>query len=132
VRRLILVVEDDEVLRRPLQRMLEAHGYEVRAVATAEEALAILRDVDVDVVVTDWGLPDMKGPELVSRARAAQPGLPAVLMTGSAASSVARAAGRAGLQGPLMKPFEPEQLLAAVHAALGLVPGAGPPEVVVG
>lgn len=102
MRRLILLVEDDAVLRTPLRRALEAHGYEVRVAATAEEGLALVGAV-----------------ELVRRTRAARPDVPIVIITGAPEGAIAHA----GAHDVVLKPFEPERLLAAVERALEGRPG---------
>jgi DNA-binding response OmpR family regulator len=116
----ILVVDDDEVLRRPLQRVLEANGYDVLAVATAEDALTSLVGATVHLVVTDRGLPGMDGRELIRRLRIERPALPVLLITGDPGLDLE---GEVGSFGALQKPFEPEQLLALVEQGLRRVGG---------
>lgn len=111
----ILVVDDDDVLRRPLQRTLEAKGYDVLAVTTAEEALTSLAVTPVDLVVTDRGLPGMDGAALIRRLRHERPELPVLLMTGRPGLDLD---GEACPFAVLGKPFEPEQLFALVEQGL--------------
>ncbi len=67
----VLVVDDVPVQRIALQRRLDKWGYEVLAVESAEQAYASLGDRDAPtLVVLDWTLPDMDGPELCRRIRA--------------------------------------------------------------
>src|SRR5262245_42746915 len=77
----ILLVEDDEVFLRPLQRTMERAGYDVLPVESAEVALDALRREDVDVVLTDKRLPGMDGVELVRRIKPDHPDLAVVVMT---------------------------------------------------
>jgi len=114
----ILVVEDNEVLRRPLQRALQTSGYEVLAVGTGEEALTSLAATDVHLVVTDRGLPGMDGGELIRRIRIERPALPIVMMTGHADSGLPDEIARLRVEGALLKPFEPDALLAVIEQAL--------------
>ena len=67
VRRSILIVEDDEIFLRPLQRTLETAGYEVLTAATAEDAIDVLKADDADLVLTDRRLSGMDGLDLVRR-----------------------------------------------------------------
>jgi two-component system C4-dicarboxylate transport response regulator DctD len=114
----ILVVEDNEVLRLPLQRTLQTSGYEVLAVGTGEEALTSLAATDVHLVVTDRGLPGIDGGELIRRIRLERPALPIVMMTGHADSGLPAEIERLRVAGALLKPFEPDQLLAVIEQAL--------------
>lgn len=112
----ILVVEDDEVFLRPLRRALELAGHEVLAAPSAEHALARLEDAAaVDVVLTDRRLPGMDGLELTRRVKAGHPGVAVLVMTGLADGESAREARRAGADGWLRKPFEVDDLLAALR-----------------
>jgi len=63
----VLIVDDNEVFRRPLQRALEAAGFEVVAVPSAEDALEVLEGSPVDVLLTDHRLPGMDGVQLITR-----------------------------------------------------------------
>jgi two-component system response regulator FlrC len=110
----ILVVDDDAILRRPLQRALEAGGYDVVAVASGEEALAALAATPVDLLVTDRGLPGVDGWELIRRVGVHRPDLPVVLITGSPEAAPANLR----VQATLRKPFGPEELLDVVARAL--------------
>lgn len=77
----IVIVEDDSVQRRAFMRSLA--GYQVHAVATAEEALErLLGDEPLAAAVLDVGLPGMNGLDLLERIRPSRPALPVVLLTG--------------------------------------------------
>src|SRR3989442_12360130 len=66
----ILIVEDDEIFLRPLQRTLEVAGYEVLVVPSGEDAIDLLKDDDVDLVLTDKRLPGIDGVEIGRRIKA--------------------------------------------------------------
>ena len=114
----VLLVEDNEVFRRPLQRALEAAGYAVVAVSSGEDALASLDGSRVELVLTDQHLPRMGGIALVARIKARQPAVRVIVMTADAISESAIEAGRGGADDYLVKPFEMPELLRALHRAL--------------
>ena len=114
----VLLVEDNEVFRRPLQRALEAAGYAVVAVSSGEDALASLDGSRVELVLTDQHLPRMGGIALVARIKARQPAVRVIVMTADAISESAIEAGRSGADDYLVKPFEMPELLRALHRAL--------------
>jgi CheY-like chemotaxis protein len=78
----ILLVEDDVIIRQSTTDMLEAFGHHVLTATSAAEALHILKSNDVEVLVTDIGLPGISGHELASQAKAAKPSLVVVFASG--------------------------------------------------
>jgi len=114
----ILIVDDNEVFRLPLQRALEAAGFEVVAVPSAEDALAVLDGRTVDLLLTDHRLPGMNGVQLLTRIKATHPALAIVVMTAYGTIESAVEAKRHGADEYLVKPFEVPDLLRALHRAL--------------
>ena len=114
----ILIVEDNEVFRRPLQQALEAAGFEVIAVPSAEDALDVLDGSTVDLLLTDHRLPGMNGVQLLTRIKATHPALAIVVMTAYGTIESAVEARRAGADDYLEKPFEVPDLLRALQRAL--------------
>jgi DNA-binding NtrC family response regulator len=114
----VLVVDDNEVFRRPLQRALEAAGFEVVAVSSAEDALEVLHGSTVDVLLTDHRLPGMDGVQLITRIKATHPALAIIVMTAYGTIESAVEARRAGADDYLEKPFEVPDLLRALQRAL--------------
>jgi DNA-binding NtrC family response regulator len=114
----LLVVEDSEVFRQPLQRALEAAGFEVIAVSSGEDALALLDRSLVDVVLTDSGLQGMDGVTLITRIRARHPALAIIMMSAGGTIESAVGAMRSGANDYLAKPFEMPELLRALHRSL--------------
>ena len=106
----ILVVDDEELLRAYLTRLLEDEGYHVVTAADGSEAWAVLDGAEspVGLVITDVVMPSMTGPELAARL-AEQPASPPILfMSGSHTGT--------DLPGPLLaKPFESDDLTRLVH-----------------
>jgi two-component system cell cycle sensor histidine kinase/response regulator CckA len=79
----MLVVDDDEQVRRYADRVLRRAGYEPILAATATDALRLARSMDhVDALVTDLMMPEMNGDELVRRLRQEQRGLRVLYLTG--------------------------------------------------
>lgn len=115
----VLVVDDNEVFRRPLQRSLEAAGYEVVAVPSGEDALDILDRSTVDLVLTDRRLPEMDGVHLTRRIKAVHPTLAIVVMTAYGTIESAVEARRYGADDYIEKPFEIPDLLLVLDRALG-------------
>ena len=114
----ILIVDDDEVFRLPLQRALEAAGFEVIAVPSAEDALDVLDGRTVDLLLTDHRLPGIDGVQLVIRIKATHPALATIVMTGHGTIESAVEARHHGAGDYLVKPFEVPDLLRALHRAL--------------
>lgn len=118
----ILLVDDEDSVRRIVARMLVRSGYQVVPVANGEEALEAF-DNGIDVVVTDVSMPGCSGPELARRLWATRPGLPVVLMTGyDTGEAIAEAVDRGARLLP--KPFDRDRLLRTVDTSLA---GTEPP-----
>jgi two-component system NtrC family sensor kinase len=116
---LILVADDNRDIREFLeQAVLIPAGYSVRSVGDGMSALTLALDLHPDLVISDLQMPGLQGLELIRRLRQDRPTLPVILMTSEGAEAVAVEALRAGAADYLAKPFEAEQLLAAVGRAL--------------
>jgi two-component system cell cycle sensor histidine kinase/response regulator CckA len=112
----VLVVEDQDPVRRQACRILEDHSYSVREAASADEALA--RWEPVDVLVTDVVMPGMSGQQLAEEARERAPDLRVVFMSGHTDDVVVRDGARHGDIAFVQKPFTRDSLLRAVEEAL--------------
>ncbi len=110
----ILVIDDEKNMRLSLQTMLGDEGYAVRAVESAEEALALLVREKFFMVLTDAHLTGMSGYDLLGKLRMAHPEIPVLMITAYATPKLAVEAIKAGAIDYLSKPFEPEELLHAV------------------
>jgi PAS domain S-box-containing protein len=118
----ILLVEDEVDTREFLELLLRGAGAEVRSVGSAEAALDALADFPSDLLVSDLGMPGRDGLWLVGQARARRPDLPTVALTAFAGADDAERARAAGFDRYLVKPVDPERLLAVVADARGLRP----------
>jgi DNA-binding NtrC family response regulator len=112
-----LIVEDDEIFLRPLQRTLELAGYDVLVAPSGEDAIDVLKRDDVDLVLTDKRLPGIDGVDLVRRVKGDHPDVAVVVMTAYGTIGSAVEAMRVGAEDYLVKPFEaPEVLMVARRA----------------
>lgn len=120
LRRTVLLVEDDGLIRMSSAEMLEEAGFVVLEAASAEEALTALQTAPVDVLITDVNLPGASGRELAERARTVRPEALVVFATGDPAA-VATEAGAV----VLAKPYDGRTLVAAVRKAGDAVDATG-------
>ncbi|MGH7314123.1 MAG: sigma-54-dependent transcriptional regulator [Candidatus Rokuibacteriota bacterium] len=118
MKRRILIVEDDQIFLRPLQRTLEVEGYEAMVVTSGEDAIDLLKKDDADLVLTDKRLPGMDGVDLVRRLKADHPDLAVVVMTAYGTIESAVDAMRLGAADYLVKPFETAEVLMVVRHAI--------------
>ena len=114
--RRVLVIEDEEKLRRVVQLQLQTSGYEVELAGTAEEGLALAERADL--VLTDLRLPGMSGLDFLEKMHALRPGLPVVMMTAFGSVETAVDAMKKGAADFLVKPFSLEHLTAVAAKAL--------------
>lgn len=117
----ILVVEDDASLREALQDTLELAGYQVIAAGDGDAALNRLKTSRVGLIISDVQMQPMDGYTLLKRAKQLAPNVPFLLMTAFGELQKAVEAMRNGAAHYLLKPFEPDVLLAEV--AKYLIPG---------
>jgi PAS domain S-box-containing protein len=111
----VLLVEDDGLIRLTTMEMLSDIGCKVTEANTAEEALKILNEDAVDILLTDIGLPGVSGLQLAKEARARRPHLCLVLATGDAGLR-----SEAALLGAVLvvKPYTPDVLCRGLENAL--------------
>jgi len=119
----VLLVEDDRINRLVNSRMVAKHGHEVLVAETGEEALSILREESVDLVLLDLALPDLHGTEIARRIRAGEVGehvrsAGIVAITAYATEEQRSEAEQAGMNGFVSKPFAPAALERAMQAAI--------------
>jgi two-component system KDP operon response regulator KdpE len=119
----ILLIEDDPALRRALRTTLRNREFEVLEAATGESAIVIAADGRPDVVILDLGLPDLDGLEVLRRLRAFSD-VPVIVLTARDEQSEKVRSLDAGADDYMTKPFDVEELLARIRAALRRVPNA--------
>jgi len=116
--RSVLVVDDERNMLTVMQMALEQVGYRVLTAERAEDALGLLHDPDLDVVLSDLKMPGMGGDEFIRRSRRERPDLPIIVVTAYGSIPSAIECIQAGATNYLTKPFEPEELQFAVDNAL--------------
>jgi DNA-binding response OmpR family regulator len=100
----VLVVEDDVPLRNALIAALSAEGYRAKEAGDVGGALSAMETNDVDVVLSDIGMPG-NGYNLLAKVRATRPETPVILMTGIEEDDLGRRAREAGAYAYLVKPI---------------------------
>jgi len=114
----VLVVDDDDDIRELLVLTLRHEGWAVTAARSGAEALDAQRQVSPSVALIDYQLPDMNGLELIHLARAADPDLACIVVTGQGSEHVAVEIMKAGALDYLVKPFEPQRIATVVRQAI--------------
>jgi DNA-binding NtrC family response regulator len=116
----VLVVDDDPTLRSMLTLLLEREGFELRTVATVDQALSCLAGETFDAVLTDLITPGRSGLVLLAELHGRHPDVPVIAMTGSESPALQEAALVLGARVVLRKPFG----LPALVDLLGQMTGA--------
>jgi two-component system chemotaxis response regulator CheY len=116
----ILTVDDAATMRKMVAFTLKDAGYEVLEAVDGCDALKVLKDRSVDVIITDLNMPNMDGIELTRQLRAlpAFARTPIILLTTESDPAKKMAGRAAGATGWIVKPFNQEQLLAIVAKVL--------------
>jgi DNA-binding NtrC family response regulator len=112
----ILVVEDEEKLRRVIELQLTSMGFEVDKAATAEEGIKLADGADL--ILTDLRLPRMSGLEFLAQIRRQNAHIPIIMMTAYGSIETAVESMKAGATDFLLKPFSLDHLMQVVNKAL--------------
>ena len=114
----ILVVEDELNIRTALVTMLEKRGYVAASAGTVEEALRLLDETTVDLVITDLKMPGIGGMELLRKVKEAWPATEVVVMTAYGSIETAVEAMRSGAYDYITKPIDRDRFPVLVEKAL--------------
>jgi DNA-binding NtrC family response regulator len=114
----VLVVDDDDGVRKVLSSILSEKGYLVVAVNNGKQALNALEKEYFDVALVDVELPDIKGTELLRRLKEKQPRMIKIIITGFPTLENAIKAVNEGADGYILKPFDAEKLLKTIRKHL--------------
>ncbi len=114
----ILVVEDNPLVLEGLLDLLSQTGAQVVGVTDGTQAMDLIRNDRIDLLITDLDLPGETGLELVSKAKAYRPEMDTILVTGFGCSAVRKMVRDVELSGYFEKPYDPAALLRMVKASL--------------
>jgi two-component system chemotaxis response regulator CheY len=119
IRGRILIIEDEEQVRKPIRLNLAKAGYEVREVANGAEAIELLKIENnacrVDTILCDIRMPRVNGLEAISYFREHYPSIPVVVLTGYPDVELAASLMRQGVLDYLVKPITREELLSVIE-----------------
>jgi two-component system response regulator AtoC len=116
----VLIVDDEEKMRKVLELMTRKMGHEPRSYADPRIALKAIETGDGDIMITDVRMPQMSGLELLKAVKAADAHIPVIVMTAYGTVESAVEAMKAGALDYIMKPFDIEELEAVLTKAAGV------------
>jgi two-component system NtrC family response regulator len=114
----VLIVDDEKNYPLILRAVLEEEGFEALTAYSGEEALTVLKNSDVDLVLTDMKMPSLDGIELLERIKEKDPELPVIMMTAHGTVEKAVEAMQKGAYNYILKPFDNERLIIYVNKAI--------------
>jgi K+-sensing histidine kinase KdpD len=114
----VLIVDDEPIIRKSLDRTLIGAGYKCRQASNGREALALLHEVVFDLVLLDIGMPGMSGVELLQQVKINWPDTWVIMLTAITDTSTAVQCMKSGATDYLTKPFDCENVLQAVKNIL--------------
>jgi two-component system response regulator PilR (NtrC family) len=114
----ILIIDDDENIRKVLQTILADEGYFTEAVETAKKGIERSETDFFNLALIDVRLPDMEGIELLSKLRETKPKMRKIIVTGYPTLQNAVAAVNKGADAYVMKPFDVEKILVTIKDQL--------------
>lgn len=117
----VMAVDDSKTMRDMISHTLKSNGYDVLLAEDGKQALEMLGTKKADVVITDLNMPNMNGLDLIKSLRT-QPAYRTtpILMLTTESDETKKAAGKqAGATGWIVKPFNPEKLIAVIQRVAG-------------
>ena len=114
----ILIIDDDDQLRKSFHKLLTEEGYAAQGAASGEAGFEIIRRRLPDLVIVDIRLPGMDGLETFEAIHALEPKLPVIIMTAYGTTETAIEATKMGAFDYILKPFEIPDMLAVIKQAL--------------
>jgi len=113
----VLTVDDSRTMREMVAFTLKGAGFDVREAEDGKHAIDVLKQGKVDVIVTDLNMPNMNGLELIRQLRASpeHKTTPILMLTTEGDASKKEEGRSAGATGWIVKPFQPEKLVAVVN-----------------
>ena len=114
----ILVIDDDDQLRKSFEKLLTQEGYEVRSAASGEAGIQAVEAQCPDLAILDIRLPGMNGLAVFERLHAMEPKLPVIIMTAFGTTETAIKATKMGAFDYILKPFDIPDMLNTIRQAL--------------
>lgn len=126
MKRRILIVDDDTSILRALTRVLQKNGYETDTAETANQALLKLKNCHYDLALIDNWLEDMKGTELLVKAKKELQSTIKFIITGYPSGEVGAKAREEGADAFILKPINMSELLSIIHVFLNDIDEGNP------
>jgi len=114
----ILIIDDDDQLRKSFYKLLSEEGYRPQSAASGEAGLELVKKQPPDLVIVDVRLPGMSGLKTFEAIHAIEPKLPVIIMTAYGTTETAIEATKMGAFDYILKPFEIPTMLAVIKQAL--------------
>ncbi len=112
-----LVVDDSSTMRRIIKNSLKRIGYE--SIEEAENGVDALNKIEgIDIILTDWNMPEMDGLQLVKKVRETNKEIPILMVTTNAAKDDIVEALKNGVNNYIVKPFTPDTLKEKINSIL--------------
>ncbi|HEC18788.1 MAG TPA: response regulator [Gammaproteobacteria bacterium] len=118
----ILIADDSAFLRRILCASLRDMGHTVVEAADGQEALKMALDQSFDMLISDINMPILDGLDLVEKLRALPDykNIPILILSGESSRDIKQRGKDLGITGWMVKPFNPERLMAVINKTVGL------------
>jgi len=114
----VLIVDDDVKIREMLSNILTDKGYSVTSVGRGKEAITESFKQIFNLALIDICLPDMEGTELLTKLRKTEPEMIKIIITGNATLDNSIDAANKGVDGFIVKPFDPKKLIKLIESKL--------------
>ena len=114
----IMIVDDSQFMRMRIAKLLSEHGYEVIEAKDGEEAVKTYRSVKPDAVLMDIAMPRMNGSTALTKIRSFDPQAKVIMLTSLGQQTIVMETLQAGAKDFLVKPYEADQVLAALQKVL--------------
>lgn len=113
----ILVVDDEVMMRNLILKILESEGYQITMTSSGDEALAMLKENNYDLLLTDVKMPGMSGFELLKQVKKSWPDMVVIVMTGYGDAYTVKEALLLGADEYVSKPFKGHEVSLIVERA---------------
>lgn len=115
----VLIVDDEEMILKSIFRVLRNDNYQIFTAQSGEEGLAVLKQYDVHLVISDQKMPGMNGLDFLKRVKSDYPQILTIMLTGQAELEIAMdAINEAGVYKFILKPWNDDDLKVTVRRAL--------------